>query len=141
MLQANWDLFSGLTARANIAQAAFNYSASRDNYDFAVRKTVETVRLAWQALKTGRDRLFLLENAVNIASEVFESRKKLRSAGKETVINVLDAESEIANARINFASAFFDVRTAVFQLLLAMGRLNVAELASATDDAGDTLQQ
>ena len=106
-----------------------------------MRKTVETVRLAWQALKTGRDRLFLLENAVNIASEVFESRKKLRSAGKETVINVLDAESEIANARINFASAFFDVRTAVFQLLLAMGRLNVAELASATDDAGDTLQQ
>jgi len=139
LLQANWDLFSGLTARANIAKAAYDYSATRDNYDFTVRKTVETVRLAWQALKTGRDRLALLENAVNIASEVFESRKKLRSAGKETVINVLDAESEISNARINFASAFFEGRTAVFQLLLAMGRLNVAELASASDDAGETL--
>ena len=48
------------------------------------------------------------------------------------MINVLDTESKIANAPINFASAFFDVQTAVYQLLLAMGHLNKAELINAT---------
>ena len=81
-------------------------------------------RLAWQALKTARQRLDLLENAVNIAAEVFESRKKLREAGRETVINVLDAENEVFNARINYTSAFFDTRQATYQLLLAVGRLS-----------------
>ena len=36
----------------------------------------EQVRLAWQALETARERVILLENAVNIASEVAQSRRK-----------------------------------------------------------------
>ena len=139
ILQANWDLFTGLTSRRNIAKASFDYSASRDNYEFAVRKVIEGARIAWQNLHTSRERLIQLENAVNIASEVFESRKKLRAAGKETVINVLDAESEITNARINFATASFNEREAVYALLLAMGRMVYSELASSTQGAGDTL--
>lgn len=138
LLQANWDLFTGFSTRSNVAQASFDYAASRDTYDFTIRKTVEAVRIAWQKLKTSRERLALLENAVNIASEVFESRKKLRTAGKETVINVLDAETEISNARINFASASFDERESVYNLLLAMGRLTLPELEVSAEGAGDT---
>lgn len=141
LLQANWDLFTGLTTRANVAQAAFDYSASQDNYNFAVREVIQQVRVAWQNLQTTRQRLSLLENAVNIASEVFESRKRLREAGRETVINVLDAESQISNARINFASAIFDEREAVYQLLLSMGRLDLPELEGANAGSGDILQR
>ena len=137
VVQANWDLFSGFSSRTNIAQASFDYAASRDTYDYTIRKTVENVRLSWQKLKTARERLALLENAVNIASEVFESRKKLRTAGKETVINVLDAETEISNARINFATASFDEREALYGLLQAMGRLTLPELEVSAEGAGD----
>ena len=139
LLQANWDFFTGFTARANTAQAAYDFSAAQDNYEFVVRKVIEQTRLSWQALRTARDRLGLLENAVNIASEVFDSRKKLRAAGKETVINVLDAEGEIANARINFASAMFDERESVYRLLLAMGRLALPELEQAAVEPGETV--
>ena len=86
------------------------------------------MKLTWQALITLRERLELLENAVNIAGEVFESRKKLRAAGKETVINVLDAENEVNNARINFTSTSYDEKISIYQLLLAMGRLNVQSM-------------
>ena len=136
ILQATWDLFTGFStqasmAQASMAQAAFDYGASKDNYAFVVRKVVEQVRLSWQALLTVRERLELLENAINIASEGFDSRQKLREAGKETVINVLDAESEIFNAQINFTAAAYDERIAVYQLLLAMGRLNAQNLELA----------
>ncbi len=127
-VQSSWDLFSGFSTTAGMTQAAYDYRASRDNHDFFARKVVEQTKLAWQALLTIRLRLELLENAVNIAGEVFDSRKKLREAGKETVINVLDAENEVINAQINFTSASYDEHLAVYQLLQAMGRLNTVHL-------------
>ncbi len=139
LLQANWNLFTGLTSRANIAQASYDYAASQDDYEFMVRKVNESTRIAWQNLNTSRERLNQLENAVNIASEVFDSRQKLRAAGKDTVINVLDAKSEIINARINLTRASFNEREAIYALLLAMGRLDHREIASADQGAGDTL--
>ena len=93
LLEANWNLFTGFSTKAGLAQAAFDYGASKDNHRFVTRKVIEQVKLSWQALLTVRERLELLENAINIASEVFDARQKLREAGKETVINVLDAES------------------------------------------------
>jgi outer membrane protein, adhesin transport system len=132
MLIANWDLFTGFSTRESLSQATYDYRASQDNRDDTSRRVIEQTRLAWQALLTARARLGLLENAVNIASEVFESRKRLREAGKETVINVLDAENEVANAQINYTSAAYDERLAVYQLLRAMGRLNIANLGLDT---------
>jgi len=129
VLSSSWELFSGFSTRASMAQAAYDYHASKDQHEFTVRKVIEQSKLAWQSLLTARERLELLENAVNIASEVFESRKKLREAGKETVINVLDAENEVNNAQINYTSAFYDERLAVYQLLLAMGRLDKRNLS------------
>lgn len=128
VVSSSWDLFTGFSTRSSMAQAAYDYHASKDQHEFTVRKVIEQSKLAWQALLTARERLELLENAVNIASEVFESRKKLREAGKETVINVLDAENEVNNAQINYTSAFYDERLAVYQLLLSMGRLDETNL-------------
>ncbi len=127
-LTATWDLFTGFSTRNLVSQASFDIGASKDIYDYTARKVIEQSKLAWQALLTARKRLELLENAVNIADEVFTSRQKLREAGKETVINVLDAENEVNNTQINFTSASYDERLAVYQLLLAMGLLNPAGL-------------
>lgn len=106
MLTANWDLFSGFSTRESLSQANYQYRASQDDRDNTARQVIEQTRLAWQALLT--------------------ARKRLREAGKETVINVLDTENEVSNAQINYTSAAYDERLAVYQLLLAMGRLNSA---------------
>lgn len=124
LLQASWDLFTGFTTRASEAQAAFNYGASKDIRNLTTRRVTEQTRVSWRALLTAHSRVQLLENAVNIAAEVFDARQKLREAGKETVINVLDAENEIFNARINYVQASYDEQLAIYQLLLAMGQLN-----------------
>ena len=123
-LTATWDLFTGFSTCNLLSQASFDLGASKDTYDFTSRKVIEQTKLAWQALLTARKRLELLENAVNIAAEVFSSRQQLRKAGKETVINVLDAKNEVNNTQINYTSASYDERLSVYQLLLAMGLLN-----------------
>ena len=124
-VQANWDLFNGFATRAGVAQASHNYLSSVDASNFVKRKIGEETRLAWSGLDTARQRVTLLQNAVNIAAEVFSGRRKLREAGKETVINVLDAESQMFDARIQLVAAQHDARIAVYRLLAAMGQLNV----------------
>ena len=59
---------------------------------------------------------------------MFDARQKLREAGRETVINVLDAENEVYNARINLVQASGDARRAAYRLLQSMGRLGAEEL-------------
>ncbi len=131
VLSASWDIFSGGSSLAQAERNSLDYHASMDGYDFTTTKVIEQTRLSWQSLVTSRERKELLGNAVNIASEVFDSRKKLRDAGKETVINVLDAENEVNNAQINYTTASYDERVAIYQLLLAMGRLMPDYLVSA----------
>ncbi|MEO5374612.1 MAG: TolC family outer membrane protein [Alphaproteobacteria bacterium] len=132
LLRLKWDMFNGFATMAAVAQAAQEYGASQDVSLQTRRKVVEATRFAWQKLETARMRMGLLENAMNIASAVFEARKKLREAGKENVINVLDSENEFYNARINFTGAAFDARQASYALLVAMGRLTMDTINAAT---------
>ncbi|MEG3618804.1 TolC family outer membrane protein [Magnetovibrio sp. PR-2] len=130
IMSASWDVFSGGSTLAGREASEFDYRAQMNNYEYTSTKVIEQVRLSWQSLVTSRERKELLGNAVNIAAEVFDSRKKLRDAGKETVINVLDAENEVNNAQINYATSSYDERVAIYQLLLSMGRMKPQYIVS-----------
>jgi adhesin transport system outer membrane protein len=131
LLTANWELFSGFKTDAQVAQAAWDHAASLDNQLYAGRKVSEQVRLAWHKLETARERLDLLDNAANIAEEVWKAQQKRREAGKATVTEVLDDETRINDARINYTSAYYDMYQAAYELLAAMGRLEVDSLVRA----------
>ena len=128
LLRVNWELFSGFRAQSAAAGAAFEKNAAVATEADIRRQVEKDIGLAWQALKTAQERSELLANASTIAREVFEARKKLRAAGNETALNVLDAETEVFNARINQIRAEFDARAARVQLLASMGQLTPAHL-------------
>ena len=83
----------------------------------------DRVRRAWEQYQTSGEQKELLANAVNIASEVFEARVKLRQRGRESVINVLDAENEQNSARLRLTAATYDHILSGYRLLLQTGRL------------------
>jgi adhesin transport system outer membrane protein len=123
LLRVTWEIFSGFETRAEVASAAATYQQRiSENYD-AGRHVTEDVQRAWEELETARQRVELLENAVNIAQSVYEARQKLRASGKESALNVLDSLSELKTAQINFLDAGFDARIAVYRVLRAMGHL------------------
>jgi adhesin transport system outer membrane protein len=132
-LQATWSLFTGFSPRSTVTEAAHTYSASINNHLFVNRQIEEETRLAWQGVLTACDRRLLLDNATIIAGEVHASRVKLREGGKETVINVLDAESEVFNAEISLAQASYDENLATFRLVIAMGMSLADALVKAED--------
>lgn len=131
LLQANWEIFSGFRTDAQVAQAIHDGAAAEKTRDQAARKVSEAVSVAWQTMRTARERQGLLQNAVNIAYEMWEATKKQREAGKADVMTVLDSESAIYDSRINHTLAFYDYRLSMFQVIQTMGRLEVEALADA----------
>lgn len=123
-LRSRWEFFSGLKSRARVEAASKTYEASKSTRLFTLRKVDEEVRISWENLQTQQQRVELLENAVAIAEEVLRARRQLREAGKETALNVLDAEGEVFNAQINRIEAEYDARIANFRLIFATGQLN-----------------
>ena len=126
LVTASWEIFSGFRTRARVASATRTLASRKDTFNFAVRRVEEDVRVAWDRLLTERRRVDLLENAVNLAIEVFNAKKRLRKAGKETALNVLDAEREVSDARIKLITAEFDARIAVFLHARRTGMLTPA---------------
>lgn len=128
LLRVNWELFAGFRNEAASSGAAFEKAAAVATEADVRRSIEEDIGISWQALKTAEERSDLLRNASSIAREVFEARQKLRAAGNDTAINVLDAETEVFNARIKQVRAEFDARLARAQLLFSMGQLTPANL-------------
>jgi len=127
-LRGRWEFFSGLKNRARVEAASKTYEASKSTHAYTLRKVDEEVRIAWENLLTQRERVSLLENAVTIADEVLRARRQLREAGKETALNVLDAEGEVFNAQINRIEADYDARIAAYRVMYATGQLNEKNL-------------
>lgn len=123
LVRARWEFFSGFRTRARLEVASRVLASRKDTYNFASRRIEEDVRVAWDQLMTGRRRVDLLQNAFNLAIEVFNAKKRLRESGKETALNVLDAEREVSDARIKLITADYDARIASYLLTRRTGML------------------
>lgn len=128
LLSMSWDLFSGFRTRYAVSAARARRQQALRTAEDTRRRVEEDVTRAFETLHTALRRVDMLKNATAIAEEVFEARVKLRRAGNETAINVLDARSETFNARINLVSADFGAEIAAVHLLATMGRLTPESL-------------
>jgi len=141
-VRGKWEFFSGFRSQAQLRAAARTLEASKARHAFSRRRVDENMQIAWENLDTQRKRVELLRNAAQIAEEVLIARRRLRYAGKETALNVLDAEAEVFAARINLIDADYDARIAVYGALRATGLLNESSLGLASPNAsGQPTQQ
>lgn len=125
LLQASWDLFSGFAKQASSSQAAFSYAASIFDRETAARRVKEEVRVQWTLAKTACQQIVLLRSAVDIASNVEDSRIKLRAASRATDLEVLDAQTQTFNTMINLVTGVSDGMKNVYRLIAAAGRLDI----------------
>lgn len=128
LVRLNWSLFSGGETYYRESAARKQSEALTEREAGVTRKVEESVRVSWNQLVNNRERQDLLENAGNIAFETMQHRKRLRDAGKETALNVLDAENEYYGVIGNKINALYDARIGGYRLLQAIGRLNAGNL-------------
>jgi adhesin transport system outer membrane protein len=131
----NWVLFSGRDTSNRVAAASKDLEEQEARQLIAANKVRESVRINWNQLVNGAERLELLDSAASIARDVMEDRKRLRDAGKETAINVLDAEVEYYGVLANKVNAAYDTRISSYRLLQSVG-----DLTADTMGLGGTFQ-
>lgn len=131
LLKMNWNLYAGGETRARTAAAEKNLESTVDRELATLRKVQEAVQIAWHQMVNGRERQELLENAANISFEVMQNRKRLRDAGKESAINVLDAEVEYYSVQANRINAMYDTRVGGYRVLASAGALSPETLGLA----------
>jgi adhesin transport system outer membrane protein len=128
LLKFNWVLFSGLETSYRSQAAGANFQATVEREVSVINKADESVRIAWNQFINGLEREELLVSAASISYDVMQNRKRLRDAGKETAINVLDAEVEYYGVLSNKVNATNETRIGSYRLLSAIGALTPTAL-------------
>jgi adhesin transport system outer membrane protein len=128
LLKMSWNIFAGRETISRAQAAAYDYRESAEKEKNVNNKTKESVRVAWNQYKKGLERLELLESAVKTSQGVMRGRKRLRDAGKETALAVLDSEVEHFGLLANKVNASMDAKLGSYRLLSALGKLDIESL-------------
>lgn len=108
MLVMRWNLFRGGGDQAQERAFAERHVAARDLAIDVRRQVQESVAVALQAKATSEERLAFLEQHVRSSIEALESYQAQLDLGRRSLLDVLNAESELFTARSNLVTGKYD---------------------------------
>ncbi len=131
MVRMRYNLYRGGSDSARKRTTAHNINESKDVRDRSLRQLTESIRLAWAALEATAAQLPLLERQVESAKATREAYAKQFNIGERTLLDLLNSETEVFQARQSVIDTRAENLLAQYRLLEAMGalidRLGVAE--------------
>lgn len=125
MVTMNWELISGGKDMAAVSEARFNRTELKKRKDDLEKIVQERVLIAWENLLTSRENARYLRDQANIMEEFLELAKRERRLGTRSLLDVLNGEVTHLNALSNAISAEIDQDLALYNMLYAMGRLEL----------------
>ena len=136
-------LYQSGSVYSQLRQARQTASATRLTMDQTKRDVAEQVSTAWETLVATRARIEAIKTQVRAAETALEGVQREASVGSRTVLDVLDSEQELLDARVNLVKSQRDETVAALTLLSSTGRLTAADLNLAVDlyDAAGHYQQ
>ncbi|CAK0755026.1 hypothetical protein CCP2SC5_2070002 [Azospirillaceae bacterium] len=95
----------------------------------ARRQTIEGAVKAWEQLSTARASIESRNAQIRAAEIALEGVRQEATVGSRTVLDTLNAEQELLDARVSLARSQRDEAVAIFSLMAATGRLTAQNLA------------
>ena len=96
--------------------------------DQATRDVIEEAAQAWQALVTARARIESFQAQVRANEIALEGVQREAAVGSRTVLDILDAEQELLDAKVNLVGAQRDETVAIFWVKATTGQLTARQL-------------
>ena len=88
----------------------------------------ESVIQSWELLETSRSRIGANEEAVRANTIALEGVEQEAQVGSRTTLDVLNAEQELLQSKVDLVTARRDQYVAIYTVLSAIGRLNARDL-------------
>ncbi len=121
-----FDLYDGGTNRARARQARYNADATRFRARQVARDVEREVRLSWNSIHISRDRIKALKSQVADTGKALRLSISRYEAGVTSLSQLLDLQSQHANARAAWLNYEFTYRYNVYRILAGTGRLTAA---------------
>ncbi|TCS61342.1 outer membrane protein [Varunaivibrio sulfuroxidans] len=118
---------------SRLRQARQQASRQRLLIDQARRSATESATSAWETLQTARAQIVSIKSQVNASRTALAGVEREAAVGSRTVLDVLDAEQELLNARVKLVRAQRDATVAIFRLKESMGQLTARNLNLKVD--------
>ena len=97
------------------------------------RDAVQIANRAWDTLLTARARVDSFDSQIKAATVALDGVQREAAVGSRTVLDVLNAEQELLDAKVNHVRAQRDELAAAFELKSAVGHLTARHLALKVD--------
>jgi adhesin transport system outer membrane protein len=123
MLVMNYNLFRGGSDEARIYETGDRLTAAMETANNTRRTIEEEVGRAWVALSAAKASLEHLEQHFKRSQDVRVAYIAQFEIGKRTLIDLMNAESELFQARSNYVGGKYAVTQGEYRLLAGMGGL------------------
>jgi adhesin transport system outer membrane protein len=120
---ANFNLFRGGSDLARVRQTAAQTYAARDVRDYTCRNVQQQLALAWNNIIRLRQQMPFLRAHERDISQVRVAYLQQFKIGQRSLLDLLDTENELFDARQALTNGIFDLRTAEYQWLGLSHRL------------------
>jgi outer membrane protein len=127
-VQASLPLYQGGRPSAQIRQAQARQTAALETQIGTERQVIQQVRAAYVAWKASLDVIKAAEKAIAANTLSLQGVQAENSVGTRTIIEVLNAEQELINSRVQLATSRRNAYVAAFTLLAAMGSAEARDL-------------
>lgn len=121
-------IYQGGKEFAQVRQEKERLGQARINTDIARDQVLAGITSAWTQMQAARASVKANKEGVAAAQLALDGVIEERKVGQRTTLDVLNAQSDVTNARINLAQSERDVVVASYAVLSATGRLSMKRL-------------
>jgi len=119
----SWNLFNGLSDMARSRQYAEQYNAAKDLRDKTCRDTRQTMAIAFNDTRKLVEQLDYLNQHQLSIEKARDAYRKQFDIGQRSLLDLLDTENELFQARRAYTNAEYDLLTADVRTYAAGGTL------------------
>jgi adhesin transport system outer membrane protein len=119
----SYNIFRGLWNQGRLKETKYLIAEANEILKNAMRETIQSIRLSWEAYKTARERVTHLEEYVNSTGLTVEAFGKQWMIGRRTMFDVLDTRAEYINAKSDLVEAVYDKMYSEYRILNGIGTL------------------
>ncbi len=127
-VRATIPLYQGGQPAAQIRQAQARLGQAQELEIAAEREVIAQTRASYASWKAAQDVIRASERAVSANELSLEGTRSENSVGNRTILDILNAEQELLNSKVQLVTARRNAYVAGFTLLAAMGRAEARDL-------------
>lgn len=119
----SWNLFNGGSDHARVRQSADLLNLARDQRDKACRDVRQTLAIAYNDTRKLTEQLTYLDQHQLSIEKARDAYRQQFDIGQRSLLDLLDTENELFQAKRSFANADFDLMQAYARTHAGMGTL------------------